>query len=43
VPFHTSIWHPRSSTDLAKHAYRASAQIIRTADEMQKTLLDALA
>lgn len=29
--------------NLAKHAYRASAQIIRTADEMQKTLLDALA
>jgi flagellar hook protein FlgE len=29
--------------NVAKHAYRASAQIIRTADEMQKTLLDALA
>ena len=28
---------------LAKHAYQASAKIIRTADEMQKTLLDAIA
>ncbi len=28
---------------IAKHAYQASAQIIRTAGEMQKTLLDALA
>lgn len=29
--------------NVAKHAYRASAQIIRTADDMQKTLLDAFA
>ena len=29
--------------NIAKHAYRASAQIIRTADEMHKTLLDAFA
>jgi flagellar hook-associated protein FlgK len=28
---------------MAKHAYRASAHIIRTVDEMEKTLLDALA
>lgn len=28
---------------LAKHAYQASAKIIRTADEMQKSLLDAIA
>ena len=29
--------------NVAKYAYRASAQIIRTAGEMQKTLLDAFA
>ena len=29
--------------NVAKHAYQASAQVIRTANEMQKTLLDALA
>jgi len=29
--------------NVAKHAYQASVRIIRTADEMQKTLLDALA
>ena len=28
---------------LAKHAYRASASIIRTVDEMSKTLLDTFA
>lgn len=28
---------------MAKHAYAASAKIIRTADEMSKTLLDTLA
>jgi flagellar hook-associated protein FlgK len=28
---------------LAKHAYRASATVIRTADEMTKTLLDTFA
>ena len=28
---------------LAKHAYKASANVLRTADEMSKTLLDALA
>lgn len=27
---------------IARHAYRASAAIIRTAGEMQKTLLDAI-
>jgi len=27
----------------AKHAYQASAKVIRTADEMSKTLLDAFA
>jgi flagellar hook-associated protein FlgK len=29
--------------NMAQHAYRASAAVIRTAGEMQKTLLDALA
>jgi len=28
---------------MAKHAYAASAKIVRTADEMSKTLLDAIA
>ena len=28
---------------MAKHAYQASAAIIRTADDMSKTLIDALA
>ncbi len=28
---------------MAKHAYEASAKIIRTVDEMEKTLLDAFA
>ena len=29
--------------NVAKQAYRASAEIVRTAGEMQKTLLDAIA
>ena len=29
--------------NIAKQAYRASAEIVRTAGEMQKTLLDAIA
>lgn len=28
---------------LAKHAYKASAKVLRTADEMSKTLLDTFA
>jgi flagellar basal body rod protein FlgC len=42
LPF-VDIAYEMVDMQLAKHAYAASAKVIRTADEMSKTLLDTFA